>query len=62
MALCDFYLDCRCETCKRKITLEEVRLGFHEGHEFSKSDIEALTAISDYVRSLRSITVMAAHA
>jgi hypothetical protein len=47
-------LDCFCQTCDRKITLEEVRADFHKGHEFSPADNGALQAVKAYVARERS--------
>jgi hypothetical protein len=42
-------LDCFCQTCDRKISLEEVRQEFHKGHEFAPADNGALQAVKTYL-------------
>lgn len=48
----DTRIECWCKTCQAYITVEEVRVEVHAGHDFASEDIAALQAVRQYINGL----------
>lgn len=42
-------IECWCKTCQGYVTVEEVRVNHHAGHDFSPEDLAALQAVRQYL-------------
>jgi hypothetical protein len=45
-------LDCWCDTCKRQVTIAEVKSGAHSEHKFAPEERAALEAVSQYLETI----------